>query len=155
VESATAIFIARVDDVPGDRTYVLETVQVFRGSVPDSISFAPDPDEGVSTCEAALRDGATYLFGVRDLEGLLGLGDVWLRIFANRVEREFVDPPTTDPEALIALLQGLPDTAMPFTAPATDPARFPAAELGVLCLACAAIALITLRRLSSARRRSL
>ena len=145
-ESADMIFLAEVVDVPADRTYVLETGQVFRGSVPDSITFAPTEGEGVSSCEAALREGATYLFGVSDFDGVLGLGEVWLRIRANRVEGSFLSPPTTDPDELIALLEGLPDTALPLTVPATNPARFPATELGVLCLAGAAIVWTTRRR---------
>jgi len=147
------IFFAEVADVPADRTYVLETGQVFRGSVPDTITFAPDEGEGVSSCEASLRDGATYLFGVNDFDGVLGLGEVWFRIFPNRVEGSFIfPPPTTDPDALIALLEGLPDTALPPSAPATDPARFPVTELGILCLAGAAIVWTARRRLSYPRR---
>ena len=155
-ENADMIFFAEVVDVPAERTYVLETGQVFRGSVPDTITFAPNEGEGVSSCEASLRDGATYLFGVDDFEGPLGMGEVWLRIRANRVESSFIVPPPTENVAdLITLLEGLPDTAMPPSIPAPEPARFPATELGVLALAFAAIAWAARRRLAYSRRPSL
>jgi hypothetical protein len=52
---AELIYVARVTDKPADRTYVLDVQEVFRGDVPATVTFEPDPSAGVSSCEPASR----------------------------------------------------------------------------------------------------
>lgn len=116
---AELIYVARVTDKPADRTYVLDVQEVFRGDVPATVTFEPDPSAGVSSCEASVKVGATYLFGSDDLEGPLGLGDIWLRIDGQQLVGLLITTPSGDTAALYETLRDLPDTAMRL--PATPP----------------------------------
>jgi hypothetical protein len=110
------IFVAKVVDQPAERSYVVEVVEVFRGDVPSSITFAHDPNSGVSSCEAGLEVGATYLFGTDSLDHGLGIGDVWLQIDGRKLSAYYITPPTGGASALYEVLRDLPDTSMPLVA---------------------------------------
>lgn len=107
------IFVAKVVDQPAERSYALEVAEVFRGSVPASVTFAHDPNSGVSSCEAELEVSATYLFGTEDLTSGLGVGNVWLQIEGQALSAFYVAPPAGGTAALYDMLRKLPDASMP------------------------------------------
>jgi hypothetical protein len=110
-ELSPYIYVARVVGNPADRTYVLDVKEVFRGEVPAMLTFAPDPGQPVSSCEAAPHVGSTYLFGNQHLEGVLGQGDVWLRIKGDEFVAVSIVAPQGGTADLYATLRALPDTA--------------------------------------------
>lgn len=112
VDEAHYIFIGQVVENPAERTYIVAVDLPFRGQVPGTVRFAPEKGAPVSSCDAGLEVGATYLFGPRALTGHLGIGDVWLTLDGTQLETYFVQVPDMDYDGLIAYLDGLPDTAL-------------------------------------------
>ena len=124
-EVATAgvdtLFVGRVAEIPAARTYVVDVLRVFRGDPAPQITFAPWSTEAISSCEAGLDLGATYLFAPSRIDGVLGIGDVWARIEGQEVSAIYVQEWTGSADALYAYLEGLPDTAVPLPRRASDP----------------------------------
>lgn len=129
VQGVRFLFVAAVVDVSADRTYRLRTERVFQGSVPESLTLAPQPGGGINTCDAALDAGVTYVFGMNDFQGAISLGEVWFQLEQGRVVgSNFITLPTDDARELKALLSRLssgpgdtgtvPDTALPAPPPA-------------------------------------
>jgi hypothetical protein len=148
-ELSSYIYVARVVDNPADRTYVLDVQEVFRGDVPATLTFAPDPGEPVSSCEAAPHVGSTYLFGNQDLDGVLGQGEVWLRIKGDEFVAVSIVAPDGGTADLYETLRELPDTALPAPpSPRTAPA--PGTVMMGVALLIAAIATAIARHRSAA-----
>jgi hypothetical protein len=112
VDDANYIFYGAVTENPAARSYVVEVERVFRGTVPDVLTFAPDAGSSVSSCEAGLDVGSIYVFGMRSLDGgVLGIGDVWLRLSGTTVQGFYAEAPDLDFANLVSYLAGLPNTS--------------------------------------------
>jgi hypothetical protein len=109
------------------------------------LTFAPRSGDVVSSCDARLDLGATYLFGMNDFVGVLGLGEVWLEINGERLSGIRIETPDGGATALYDMLEQLPDTA---AALHRNPSHLPSPGTAagiVLLIAALALGLVVIR----------
>ena len=139
--SADFVFIGVVAEVPSPQTYVVEVERVFRGAPPASMTFRPDPEEGLSTCMSRLKAGERYVIGTDRVEGPLNVGQVWYHLNGDVATGTYlVNWPGTVDE-LFAELAALPDTSLARESPAPGVIRL----TGLLFIG-VAVALVAHRR---------
>jgi len=110
--SADHVFVGVVAEVPAPQTYVVEVERLFRGAPPASMTFRPDPADGLTTC-MVLRAGERYVIGTDRVEGPLGVGQVWYHLVGPAANGVYLLNWTGTVDELFAELDGLPDTALP------------------------------------------
>lgn len=113
--SADHVFIGLVTEVPSPQTYVVEVERAFRGDPPASMTFEPDPADGLTTC-MALEAGERYLIGTDRFEGAIEVGQVWYHLDGDVANGVYLLNWTGTIEALFSELAALPDTSMAPTA---------------------------------------
>jgi hypothetical protein len=115
--SADYVFVGVVTEVPAPQTYLVEVERVFRGAPPASMTFMPDPEEGLGTC-MSLEAGERYVIGTDRVEGPLNVGQVWYHLGGEVANGIYLLNWTGTVDELLAELAALPDTSLPLEAPA-------------------------------------
>ena len=116
---AQLLFVATVSEVPAPRTYVVDVERAFRGEIPETLVYSPEPGSVGSSCDAALEVGGTYLFAPQSLEGPLTIGDVWFELDGQDALGVYLLNYEGDVDDLLARLSALPDTALPRETPSS------------------------------------
>jgi len=109
--SADHVFVGLVTEVPSPQTYVVEVERVFRGAPPASMTFRPDPEDGLTTC-MVLEAGERYVIGTDRVEGPLRVSQVWYHLAGEVANGTYLLNWNGTVDELFAEIAALPDTSM-------------------------------------------